>query len=69
MEEDDHDWVEDDELSALGKTKVSILKVLRHRCLIHAETETALDVVTPVIKMLAAFLENDGTIIEGANEE
>ena len=53
----------------LAWTKVLILKVLRRRCLVHSQSETAIDVATPVVKLLTSLLdENYGTSEEGTEE-
>lgn len=44
------------------RAKVFALKVCRNRCLAHAESAQALEIATPVLKLLATFVEHDGTL-------
>ncbi|KAI5121999.1 hypothetical protein M0805_001831 [Coniferiporia weirii] len=68
VDENSEEWVEEDKLPALAQAKILALKVCRHRCLVHSKAETALDVVTPVLKMLATILENEGAISEESQD-
>ncbi|KAH8116096.1 armadillo-type protein [Phellopilus nigrolimitatus] len=69
IDEDADEWTEEDNLPALAKAKILALKVCRHRCLVHSKTETALDVATPVLKLLITILENGGLISENSHDE
>lgn len=66
--ENPEEWVEEDKLPALAQAKILALKVCRHRCLVHSKAETALEVVTPVLKMLSTILENEGAISEESQD-
>lgn len=63
------EWAEEDSLPALAKAKVLTLKVCRHRCLAHAESESAIDVANPVLKLLVTLLENGGAPSEDVLDE
>ncbi|EJD05552.1 uncharacterized protein FOMMEDRAFT_132048 [Fomitiporia mediterranea MF3/22] len=69
VDDDADEWIDDDNLHPLGKAKVLALKVCRHRCLVHSATENALDVATPVLKMLVTLLENSGSLSEQVRDE
>ncbi|THH06894.1 hypothetical protein EW145_g3765 [Phellinidium pouzarii] len=69
FDEDADEWAEEDNLPALAKAKVLALKVCRHRCLVHSKSETALDVATPVLKLLVTILENGGAISEDCRDD
>lgn len=69
VDEDAEEWVEEDELPPLAKAKILALKVCRHRCLVHAGDESAVEIATPVLKMLATLLDNGGTLSEDAVDE
>ena len=56
------DWVDKDQLPPLSRAKILALKICRHRCLVHSKSETALEVATPVLKMLFTVIENDGSL-------
>lgn len=71
MEADDsvEEWVEEESLPPLARAKILAIKVCRHRCLVYAKNDAALDVATPVIRMLFTYLELQGLISEECNEE
>ncbi|PPQ70235.1 hypothetical protein CVT25_011295 [Psilocybe cyanescens] len=61
-EDAEEEWVENDEIPDELRTKVLALKVCRNRCLAHATSEQALEIATPVLKVLATLLEHDGSL-------
>jgi sister chromatid cohesion protein PDS5 len=56
------EWVEKVNLSPSMSKKIMALKVCRNRCLAHAMSDTALDMATPVLRMLFALLEHGGSL-------
>lgn len=67
--EADEEWIEEDNLPAHAKAKILVLKLCRHRCLAHSDSELALDIATPVLQMFFAILQNGGTLTEDDVEE
>ncbi|KAH7926273.1 hypothetical protein BV22DRAFT_1128351 [Leucogyrophana mollusca] len=65
----DADWVEDADVSPTLKARILSLKVCRNRCLAHAASATALDVTTPVLKMLTSILEHSGSCTADADDD
>lgn len=57
----DIEWFEDDEVPPELRAKVLSLKVCRNRSLAHASSESALEISTPVLKMFATLLLNNGS--------
>lgn len=47
------------------RAKLVALKLLRYRSIAHAESKNALELFTPVLKMLAALLDHDGSMPGG----
>jgi len=66
--ETDEEWFEDDELPDGLKAKLLSLKVCRNRSMAFGSSDKALDVATPVLRMLASILENNGSLTPDANE-
>ncbi|KAE9387817.1 cohesin-associated protein Pds5 [Gymnopus androsaceus JB14] len=62
VEDDEEEWVEDDDVSNNLKAKIVALKVLRYRSMAHADSKNALDISTPVLKMLASLLDHGGSM-------
>ncbi|KAJ4468818.1 armadillo-type protein [Lentinula aciculospora] len=62
VEDDGEEWVEDDEVSDNLKAKIAALKVLRYRTMSHANSKNAVDISTPVLKMLATILDRGGSL-------
>lgn len=69
----EEEWYEnDDDVPELLRAKVQALKVCRYRCLANRESERAVEVAAPVMKMLATLLEQGGRLRvakEGEEEE
>ncbi|KAG1732950.1 armadillo-type protein [Suillus lakei] len=49
--------------------RILALKVCRNRCLAHASTDTALEVATPVLKMLSTLLDHAGSYSADATDD
>lgn len=60
----DDEWAEMDDLPSLAEAKILAIKVCRHRCLSHSQSETG-DIAKPVLNMLVTLLENNGTMPGG----
>ncbi|KAH9161402.1 hypothetical protein EDB89DRAFT_2080638 [Lactarius sanguifluus] len=58
----DIEWIERADVPPSLSKRVLALKVCRNRCLAHAESDTALDMATPALKMFFALLENGGSL-------
>jgi sister-chromatid-cohesion protein PDS5 len=56
----DVEWFEDNEVPPELTAKVLCLKVCRNRSLAHASSDTAVDISTPVLKMLTSLIDNNG---------
>jgi len=65
----DVDWVEDEDVPPRLRARILALKVCRNRCLAHASTDTALEVATPVLKMLSTLISHGGSYSGGATDE
>ncbi|KAJ6486929.1 armadillo-type protein [Mycena sanguinolenta] len=65
----DEEWADESEVSDNLRAKILALKVCRNRSLAHAEKENALEIATPVIKMLATLLEHGGSFIAESGED
>lgn len=64
----DVEWIERADVPPSLNKRVLALKVCRNRCLAHAESDTALDLATPALKMFFALLENGGSL-HGENDD
>lgn len=67
--ETDEEWFEDAEVPDELKAKLLALKVCRNRSLAFGSSDKALDIATPVLKMLASILENNGSLTPDLNEK
>lgn len=65
----DVDWVEDEDVPPRLRARILALKVCRNRCLAHASTDTALEVATPVLKMLSTLVGHGGSYSADATDE
>lgn len=65
----DTEWVEDENIKPSLRAKLLALKVCRHRCMAHAEDETALDIASPVLKMFLTLLQHSGSLTADAQDE
>ncbi|TDL19619.1 ARM repeat-containing protein [Rickenella mellea] len=68
-DDDEVEWAEEDALPPLARAKILSLKVCRRRCLAHAQTEDALEIASPVLKMFFTLLANGGSIKEDADDD
>jgi sister-chromatid-cohesion protein PDS5 len=64
----DAEWIEKSDAPPSLSKKIKALKVCRNRCLAHATSDTALDIATPVLRMLFALLEHGGSL-QAENED
>ncbi|KAF9457542.1 armadillo-type protein [Collybia nuda] len=67
--DEDEEWQADEDVSPTTKAKILSLKVCRHRSLAHASSEKALEIVTPVLKMLATLIEHNGSLSSTVTED
>ncbi|KAF9255405.1 hypothetical protein L218DRAFT_884207 [Marasmius fiardii PR-910] len=67
-EQDGEEWVPDEELPDRTRAKIMALKVFRHRSLSHSTSEKALDLSTPVLKILATLVDQDGALVDEAQD-
>ncbi|EDR01919.1 uncharacterized protein LACBIDRAFT_254367 [Laccaria bicolor S238N-H82] len=63
------EWVEDEDVSDNLRAKLLSLKVCRNRGLAHSASEKALEIATPVLKMLATLLEHNGSLVPNVQED
>jgi sister-chromatid-cohesion protein PDS5 len=64
----DAEWIEKSNIPPSLSKKIKALKVCRNRCLAHATSDAALDIATPVLRMLFALLEHGGSL-QAENED
>ncbi|KAJ7446638.1 armadillo-type protein [Mycena latifolia] len=57
----EEEWADESEVSDNLRAKILALKVCRNRSLAHASSENAIEIATPVFKMLATLLEHGGS--------
>ena len=62
VDEDADEWEEEEKLPIRWLTKRLALKLLRNRCIAHATSESAVDMLKPVMKMLVTLLESGGIL-------
>ncbi|KAG5654557.1 hypothetical protein H0H81_000082 [Sphagnurus paluster] len=67
--DDDEEWVSDEDISPTLRAKLLALKVCRYRSISQASSENALEISTPVLKMLATLLEYRGSFTEQEQED
>lgn len=65
----DEEWYEDDEVPDELRSKVFALKVVRNRCMAHGSSNRALEIATPVLKLLATLIEFEGLVNAEVEEE
>lgn len=63
------EWVSDEEISDLTTAKIIGIKICRNRCLVHADSETALANALPVLTMLLNILAHGGSMNENISNE
>ncbi|KAL0069681.1 Sister chromatid cohesion protein pds5 [Marasmius tenuissimus] len=62
-DEDSEEWIPDEDLPDTTRAKITALKVFRHRSLAHSSSSKALELSTPVLKLLATLLDQDGALV------
>ncbi|CAK5272282.1 unnamed protein product [Mycena citricolor] len=67
--ETDEEWAEEAEVTDNLRAKILALKVCRNRSLAHAKSDKAVEMATPVLKMLATILELGGSLVPDADED
>ncbi|CAA7268353.1 unnamed protein product [Cyclocybe aegerita] len=65
----DEEWLENEEVPDELHAKILALKVCRNRCLAHAKEEGALDIASPVLKLLATLIEHEGSVGPDVDDE
>ncbi|KAF7350447.1 Sister chromatid cohesion protein pds5 [Mycena venus] len=65
----EEEWADESDVSDNLRAKILALKVCRNRSLAHAKKENALEIATPVLKMLATLLECGGSFIADSGED
>jgi sister chromatid cohesion protein PDS5 len=58
----DAEWIEKSDVPPSLSKKIIALRLCRNRCLAHATSDAALEIATPVLKMLFALLEQGGSL-------
>lgn len=67
--DDDEEWLADEDVPPTLKAKILAIKICRNRSLVHASSDKALEISTPVMKMLATLLEHNGSFTGQDAEE
>jgi sister-chromatid-cohesion protein PDS5 len=65
----EEEWADESEVSDNLRAKILALKICRNRSLAHAAADNAIEIATPVLKMLATLLEHGGSFIAESGEE
>ncbi|KAJ7057849.1 hypothetical protein C8F01DRAFT_1151285 [Mycena amicta] len=65
----DEEWADETEISDNLRAKILAIKVCRNRSLAHAASQNAVDISTPVLKLLATLLHNGGSILPDSGED
>ncbi|KAH6900864.1 cohesin-associated protein Pds5 [Coprinopsis sp. MPI-PUGE-AT-0042] len=68
-DDDGEEWLVNEEIPELLRAKIQAVKVCRNRCLAHGQSEKALEIATPALKMFATLLEQDGSLNPGVEED
>ena len=64
----DEDWVEEDAVPLNLRAKILALKVCRNRCLAHADSQMAVEIAQPVIRMFSTVLQHEGSFSPNAKD-
>lgn len=59
--DEESEWLPEGQLPSLASAQVRCLKLFRHRCLKFSNSDSAMNVARPVIKLLFTILENGGS--------
>ncbi|KAG7091856.1 hypothetical protein E1B28_008258 [Marasmius oreades] len=62
-EQNGEEWAPDEELPDQTRAKITALKIFRHRSLAHSWSPKALELSTPVLKLLATLVDQDGSLV------
>lgn len=65
----DNEWVGDDEVPSKLRAKIFGIKICRNRCLAHGSSDNAIEIATPVIRMLDTLIQHLGSFSEDAVDE
>jgi len=65
----DEEWYEEEEVPDELRSKVLALKVIRNRCLARKSSEQALEIATPVLKLLMSLIDFEGSFNEDVEEQ
>jgi sister chromatid cohesion protein PDS5 len=65
----DEEWVDDSQLSSELRCKLLALKLCRNRCIAHANSDHAMDIANPVLRMFMTLLQYSGSFSEDALDE
>jgi sister-chromatid-cohesion protein PDS5 len=65
----DEEWAEEANVSPVLRAKILCLKVCRNRSLAHASSDTALEITTPVLRMLVTMLDFAGSLSAESDDE
>ncbi|KAF8899783.1 armadillo-type protein [Gymnopilus junonius] len=68
-EDDEEEWIENEDIPAPLRAKLQALKVCRNRCLTHASSEQALEIVTPALKLFATLVDHEGSLNPDVEDE
>jgi sister chromatid cohesion protein PDS5 len=67
--DDGDEWCEDALLPDLTRARILALKLFRHRSISHKDRANALELSTPVLKMLTTVIEQDGALVADEEQE
>ncbi|KAJ7637138.1 armadillo-type protein [Roridomyces roridus] len=68
-EEEAEEWASDEEVSDNLRAKILAIKVCRFRCLAHVGADNAVEIATPVLKLLASLIDNGGSLVADSGED
>jgi sister chromatid cohesion protein PDS5 len=68
-EDDGEEWFINEEIPELLRAKIQAVKVCRNRCLAHGQSDKAIEIATPALKMFATLLEQDGSLNPNVEED
>ncbi|KAF6757823.1 cohesin-associated protein Pds5 [Ephemerocybe angulata] len=67
--DDGEEWFENEDVPDALRARILALKVCRTRCLVHADSDKALDIAKPVLKMYATLLEHNGSLTPTSTQQ
>ncbi|KAJ7432911.1 armadillo-type protein [Mycena galericulata] len=68
-EQTEEEWADESEVSDNLRAKVLAIKVCRYRSLAHASADNAIEIATPVLKLLASLLDHGGSLMADSGED